>query len=254
MQISGNTILITGGATGIGLALATAFLEKGNTVIICGRRENKLRDALAKHPGLHMRVCDIEQATDREVLYNWSTRQFPTLNILINNAGIQREIDFRKGTQELDSGESEIAINFEGVVHLTALFTPHLLTQPDAAIIQVSSGLAFVPMALAPVYCATKAALHSFSLTLRHQLKGTSVRVFELIPPIVDTELDRGARERRGQRQRGISPDLVAKQTLTGLAKNQYEIAVGQARFLQIGSRLAPKRFFGLINRITQKN
>lgn len=251
MQTSGNTILITGGATGIGLALAAAFLKKGNTVIICGRRESKLQAAKAAHPGLHIRVCDVGNATDRTALFDWTTGQFPSLNVLINNAGIQREIDFRRGVAALDAGDSEIAINFEGVVHLTALFVPHLMKQPLAAVMQVSSGLAFVPMALAPVYCATKAALHSFSLTLRHQLKDTSVRVFEIIPPIVETELDQGAREKRGQKQPGIAPDVVAEQTLKSMAANAFEIAVARAKVLRLGSRLAPKRFFGLINRIT---
>ncbi|MBC8155135.1 MAG: SDR family NAD(P)-dependent oxidoreductase [Bacteroidetes bacterium] len=251
MQTSGNTILITGGATGIGLALAAAFLQKGNTVVVCGRRLSKLQEAKAAYPGLHIRQCDVSNATDRTALYDWTISQFPGLNMLINNAGIQREIDFRRGVEALNDGDSEIAINFEGVVHLTALFVPHLMKQPIAAVMQVSSGLAFVPMALAPVYCATKAALHSLSLTLRHQLKDTSVRVFEIIPPIVDTALDRGAREKRGQQQRGIAPEVVAEQTLKSMEADAFEIAVAQARFLRIGSRLAPRRFFGLINRIT---
>lgn len=254
MQTSGNTILITGGATGIGLALADAFLQEGNTVIICGRRESKLREAQAKHPGLHIRVCDVGNASDRTALFDWTISQFPGLNVLINNAGIQREIDFRRGVAALNDGDSEIAINFEGVVHLTALFVPHLMHRPVAAVMQVTSGLAFVPMALAPVYCATKAALHSFSLTLRHQLKNTSVRVFEIIPPIVDTDLDQGAREQRGQKERGIAPKVVAEQTLKGMEADEFEIAVSRAKVLRIGSRLAPKRFFGLINRLTNNN
>lgn len=251
MQTSGNTILITGGATGIGLALTEAFLASNNTVIICGRREDRLREAQAKHPNLHIRVSDMGQADNRKALFDWAVQTFPALNVLINNAGIQREIDFRKGTTELENNDSEIAINFEGVVHLTALFVPHLMTRPRAALFQVSSGLAFVPLAVAPVYCATKAALHSLSLTLRHQLRDTSVKVFEIIPPIVETELDRGARERRGQKQTGIRPEVVATETLTGMANDRYEIAVGRAGFLRFSSRLSPKRIFGLLNRVT---
>ena len=253
MRTTNNTILITGGATGIGLALAEAFLAKGNTVIICGRRESKLREAQAKYPALHIRVYNVGSATDRTALLAWATQEFPALNVLINNAGIQCEIDFRRGTADFDTptGESEIAINFEGVVHLTALFVPHLMQQREAAVVQVSSGLALVPMAVAPVYCATKAALHS--LTLRHQLRDTSVRVFEVLPPIVETDLDQGARERRGQKQTGISPEQVATETLRGLERADFEIAIGRVKALRIVSRIIPKRIFGIMNRITEK-
>jgi uncharacterized oxidoreductase len=252
MNLNNNTILITGGATGIGLAMAEAFLIKGNTVIICGRRAGKLADAKAAHPALHTRVCDVGHATDRKALFDWVTTEFPTLNVLINNAGIQREIDFRRGTADLDAnaGASEIAINFEGVVHLTALFMPHLMQQPSSAVVQISSGLALVPLVVAPVYSATKAALHSLSLSLRHQLRQTSVRVFEVLPPIVETDLDGGARERRGQKMAGISPKQVADETLAGLGKDELEIAVGRVKALRIASRLIPKRIFGLMNRI----
>lgn len=168
------------------------------------------------------------------------------------NVGVTFMPPFRKeGTSGLTSGDSEIAINLESVVHLTALFIPHLMRRTEAAVFQVSSGLAFVLMAVVPVYCATKAALHSFSLTLRHQMKDTSVKVFEIIPPIVETELDQGARERRGQTQPGIPPETVAAATLRGMEADQFEIVVGRARFLRLGSRLAPKRFFGLVNRMT---
>lgn len=255
MNITNNTILITGGATGIGLALAESFLAKGNTVIICGRRESKLREAQARHPALHIRVCDVGNATDRTTLFTWATQEFPALNMLINNAGIQREIDFRRGTADFDAGDgdSEIAINFEGVVHLTALFVPHLMQQREAAVVQVSSGLALVPIAVAPVYCATKAALHSLSLTVRHQLRDTSVRVFEMLPPIVETELDQGARERRGQKQTGTSPEQVANETLRGIERNDFEIAIGRVKALRIVSRIIPKRIFGVMNRMTEK-
>jgi len=254
MNLINNTILITGGATGIGLALAEAFLAKGNTVIICGRREGKLREAQAKHPALHIRVCDVGSADDRRALFAWATQEFPTLNVLIDNAGIQREINFRRGTADFDTGngESEIAINFEGVVHLIALFVPHLIQHSEAAVVQVSSGLALVPIAVAPVYCATKAALHSLSLSLRHQLRETSVRVFEVLPPIVETDLDRGARERRGQKQTGISPEQVAVETVRGLERDDFEIAVGRVKALRIVSRLIPKRIFGMMNRTTK--
>lgn len=251
MKLTNNTILITGGATGIGLALAEAFLQQGNTVIICGRREEKLREVKTRYPLLHTRVCDVGNADERTALFEWSTREFPTLNVLVNNAGIQREIDFRRGTADFDPAESEIGINFDGVVHLTALFVPHLMQQPEAAICQVSSGLALIPLAVAPVYSATKAALHSLSLSLRHQLRHTTVKVFEILPPIVETELNRGARAGRGQTQPGISTEQVATETLTGMAQDNYEIAVGRVKALRIVSRLMPGRMLGIMDRGT---
>ncbi len=249
MKLTDNTILITGGATGIGLALASAFLERGNTVIICGRRESKLREAQASFPGLHTRVCDVSVREDCQSLYEWCVQEFPRLNVLVNNAGIQREVDFRKGTADLDEHSDEVEINLSGLIYLSALFVPHLMRQPAAALCQMSSGLALVPLAAAPIYCATKAAVHSLSRSLRHQLRDTSVQVFEILPPIVETDLDGGARERRGQTDRGISPEAVADQTLKGMDKDELEIAVGKVRALRIASRVVPGKMFGVMNK-----
>jgi uncharacterized oxidoreductase len=249
MRISGKTVLITGGATGIGFALAEAFLREGNEVIICGRRESKLLDAQKKLPQLHIKLCDISKEEDRKLLFDWATSNFKNLNILVNNAGIQREVDFTKGIFELMKGENEIEINLEAPIYLSALFIPHLMNQKEAAIINVSSGLAFIPMAIVPVYCATKAAMHSFSLSLRQQLSKTVVKVYEVIPPIVDTELDKGAREDRGQENRGIKPEEVAVSTTKGIGNDEYEIAIGMAQNLRMGSRTDPDRTFQLINK-----
>jgi uncharacterized oxidoreductase len=210
MRTSGNTILITGGATGIGLAVAEAFVKAGSEVIVCARTADNLKQAKEKIPQLHVKKCDISKESDCEELYNWATDNFRELNILINNAGIQRMIDFKKGTEDLirhrtADGEDEIEVNFRSLVYMTALFTPHLMKQKEAAIMNVSSGLAFHPMPILPVYCATKAAVHMLSILLRQQLEGTSVKVFELIPPMVDTNLDKGARKARGQKYFGIT-------------------------------------------------
>ena len=158
MKISKNTVLITGGATGIGLELAKQFIAKGNTVIICGRRENKLNEAKALLPQLVIKQCDIGNIDQRRELYNFCIEQFPTINILVNNAGIQREIDFRKGETEYLNGDSEISINLEATFHLTALFTPHFMKQSEGAIINISSGLGIVPLVIVPIYSATKSA------------------------------------------------------------------------------------------------
>ena len=186
MNISNSIVLITGGATGIGLELAKQFINKGSTVIICGRRKNKLAEAKVLLPQLIIKQCDIANIDERRALYNFCIEQFPTINIIINNAGIQREIDFRKGETDYLNGNNEIAINLEAVFHLTALFTPHLMQQKESAIINVSSGLGIVPLVTVPVYSATKSALHSFSISLRKQLENTTVKVFEILQaPVV---------------------------------------------------------------------
>ena len=249
MKTSGNTILITGGGTGIGFHLARELAARGNEIIICGRREAKLAEAKAKVPSLHTRICDVADPRDREALCDWVASHFGSINILVNNAGIQRMINLRNGIRELTSGDSEIDVNLKAVVHLSAFFIPALMEQKEAAIINISSGLGFVPIAVMPVYCATKAALHSFSISLRHQLKQTSVRVFEIIPPTVDTELDRGARAQRGQAHIGILPAEVAEAAMTALAEDQFELAVGQAAGLVEASKTGFEAAFNRMNR-----
>jgi uncharacterized oxidoreductase len=231
MRTSGNTILITGGATGIGLALAEAFVKAGSEVIVCARTEDNLKLAKEKIPQLLVKKCDISKESDCEELYNWATSNFKNLNILINNAGIQRMIDFKKGTEDLlryqaIDGEDEIEVNFRSLIYMTALFTPHLMKQKEAAIINVSSGLAFHPMPILPVYCATKTAVHMFTILLRQQLEETTVKVFELIPPMVDTNLDNGARKARGQTYFGITTIEFVQPAMKAFEVDEYEIRV----------------------------
>jgi uncharacterized oxidoreductase len=157
------------------------------------------------------------------------------LNVLVNNAGIQRMIDFKKGTMDLIryraiDGEDEIEVNFRSLVYMTALFTPRLIKQKEAAIMNVSSGLAFHPMPMLPVYSATKAAVHTFSIALRQQLEGTSVKVFELIPPMVDTNLDKGARKARGQTYFGITTDELIQSAIKAFEADEYEIRVADSK------------------------
>lgn len=249
MNLTNNTILITGGATGIGLELAKQFLQRGNTVIVCGRRADKLDEARQLLPQLITQQCDLSDAEQRRSLFRFCMSEYPTLNVLINNAGIQREIDFRQGERHYLDGASETAINIEAVFHLTALFTPHLMQQTSAAIINVSSGLGLVPLVIVPVYSATKAAMHSFSISLRRQLKNTTVKVYELLPPIVDTDLDKGARDRRGQTNKGITAERVAAAAMNGLAKDRPEIAIGIINILRYGVRISPALFLKMINK-----
>jgi len=188
MEFTANTVLITGGATGIGFALAERFVQAGSSVIICGRREDRLKKAKLKYPKLHIRVCNVADPDERTALFTWVTETYPKLNMLVNNAGIQQHIQLQQKPSWEILGE-EVATNFEAPIHLSTLFIPYLLRQERSAIINITSGLAFVPKADVPVYCATKAALRSFTLSLRHQLSGTPISVIEIIPPAVDTDL-----------------------------------------------------------------
>lgn len=188
MNVSGHTILVTGGGSGIGLALAKRFAAAGNEVIVCGRREAALRDARAATPSLHAHACDVSRPEEREALIRWATTEFPAFDVLVNNAGIQQQIDLSSPPPWTDV-HGEIVTNLEAPVHLAMLAIPHLRTKQAAAILNVTSGLAFVPRAAVPVYCATKAAMRSFTLSLRHQLAGTSIEVVEIIPPAVNTDL-----------------------------------------------------------------
>ncbi|HXL55391.1 MAG TPA: SDR family NAD(P)-dependent oxidoreductase, partial [Chitinophagaceae bacterium] len=176
MEITGNTILITGGTSGIGLAFAEEFVHSANRVIICGRRENKLAAIKEKFPGIITRVCDITNAEERETLADWVLKNYPDINVLINNAGIQLKTDLTQ--LDLDKVKMEVETNFIAPVHLTSLFAQHFTAKEEAAIVNISSGLAFTPMAAVAVYCATKAAIHSITLSLRYQLRNTSVKVF----------------------------------------------------------------------------
>jgi uncharacterized oxidoreductase len=187
MQMNGNTILITGGGSGIGRALAEAFHALGNQVVIAGRRKQLLEETVAAHPGIKSAVLDIENADAIRSFASQLARDYPDLNAVIHNAGIMRVEELKSGG--VADAEAVITTNLLGPIRLTAALLPQLLSQPRATIMTVSSGLAFVPMKITPTYCATKAAIHSYSQSLRYQLKGTSVQVLELIPPYVQTQL-----------------------------------------------------------------
>ncbi|OZB98587.1 SDR family oxidoreductase [Paenibacillus sp. XY044] len=189
MKISGNTVLITGGASGIGLALAERFIQAGNTVIICGRRADKLQELKERYADIHTVVCDLSVESQRLELFQKVTSEFPGLNVLINNAGIQQRVHLLDGKTDWDHYRQEIAINVDAPFHLTMLFIPHLLNQPDPVIVNVTSGLSIAPGAWVPIYSSTKAALHSFTVSLRIQLAQTNVKVIEVLPPAVNTDL-----------------------------------------------------------------
>jgi len=173
----------------------------------------------------------------------WLESRFPTLNILINNAGIQRSIDFLRGSRDLRYVDEEIATNLAAPIHLAAMLIPALRKRRKAAIVNISSGLGFTPLAQVPVYCATKAALHSWSLSLRHQLRETRVRVFEIAPPMVATDLG-GRRRRPEEKDRAMSAEALARATVKALETDDYEVAVGAAA----GLREQRERLFSRMN------
>ena len=217
MNLSNRTVLITGGSSGIGLGMAEAFHSRGSTVIACARDEKGLSATAERLPGVTALSCDLADEQQRKNLAADVLLRFPDLDILVNNAGIQRHVDLKKGYAELKSGEDEIAVNFVAVVELTALFIEHLLSRPSAAVINVSTGLGFMPMLATPIYNATKAAVHTYSLVLRQQLKGTSVRIVEIVPPMVDTNLNRKGRDAAAGRFRGISIAEYIRTVVKGL-------------------------------------
>ncbi|WP_332692687.1 SDR family oxidoreductase [Bosea sp. (in: a-proteobacteria)] len=188
MNIGGNTILITGGGSGIGRALAEAFHKAGNQVVIAGRRETLLHEVTTANPGMEALLLDIQDKDDVAAFARQAVESFPALNTVIHNAGIMRSEAVAAG-DFLDTAEETIATNLLGPIRLTAALLPHLLKQEQAAILTVSSGLAFVPLATTPTYSASKAAIHAWSMALREQLKQTSVEVIEIAPPYVQTEL-----------------------------------------------------------------
>ena len=216
MEISGNTILLTGGTSGIGLALAERLLAAGNRVIVTGRREALLDEVRGKLPGVITAQSDAGSAADRERLVADLTGRFPELNVLINNAGIQRRLDLQ-AAEPWEQTREELAINVEGPMHLVSLLLPHLRRQARPVIVNVSSGLAFVPLASVPVYSATKAALHSYTLSLRHQLRATPIAVVEVIPPAVRSNLG-------GAHDFGVPTDEYADSVMAQLAEGRPEV------------------------------
>jgi uncharacterized oxidoreductase len=182
MKTTGNTILITGGGSGIGRGLAEAFHKLGNKVIIAGRRKQVLDETVAANPGIASAILNIEDDAGIRSFAGKLTADFPALNVVIHNAGIMRPENLTQSTDVADA-EATITTNLLGPIRLTAALLPHFLKQPHATIMTVSSGLAFIPMALTPTYNATKAAIHSYSQALRYQLKSTGVEVIELVPP-----------------------------------------------------------------------
>jgi uncharacterized oxidoreductase len=223
MKTTNNTVLITGGSAGIGLEIAKQLLAKGNKVIIVGRDKKRLENALAVLPGATGIVSDVSKSEDATALVSRIEKDFPGLNLLINNAGYAGVADLANTTDAYTLAEGEILTNYLAIVRLNEKLLPILKKQAEAAIVNVSSVVAFVPSQAIPTYSASKAALHSYTQSLRLSLdKASAVKVFELMPPLVNTEF---SKEIGGEN--GIHPSVVADDLLKALESDTYEIRVG---------------------------
>lgn len=240
MQMTGNTILITGGTSGIGLELATQLSVLKNTVIITGRDQAKL-DAIGRaHPELIGLKSDVADPAAIAELHTRVIAEFPQLNILVNNAGLMRKINLQDRGTDLEDLCREIDTNLTGPVRMVKQFLPHLKAQPRSAIVNVSSGLAFIPFPISPIYSATKAGIHAFTKALRVQLKNTNVRVFELAPPSTQTPLQDAFSATDVKASANMDVRTLGKKAIEGLRRDRLEIRPGTANVLSWLSRIAP--------------
>ena len=241
MKITGNSILITGGGSGIGRGLAEAFHKLGNKVIIAGRRKQLLDETTAANPGMASAILNIEDAASINAFAAKLVADFPGLNVVINNAGIMRPENLLTQT-DLTDAEATITTNLLGPIRLTTALLPQLVKQPSAAIITVSSGLAFIPMAMTPTYNATKAAIHSYSQALRYQLKSTNVRVIELVPPYVQTEL-MGSQQAADPRAMPLKDYLTETIELIRTQPDATEILVERVKPLRFAEQNGKEKY-----------
>lgn len=242
MKLSRNTVLITGGTSGIGRALATLLLERENTVIVTGRSQARLAEVRRSLPGVHTYVCDQSDPDAIVRLHAEVIRDFPGLNVLINNAGIGLKRNLNDTSGGLADLEPEIRTNLIGPIQMISQFLPHLKRQKAALIVNVTSGLALVPLAVKPVYSATKAAMHSYTQSLRAQLSRSSVRVVELFPPATDTNFNQGQEDMNVSGL--MSADKLAREALKGLEQDREEILPGMSRMIRLISRVNPRALF----------
>lgn len=243
MQLHNNTILITGGSSGIGLELARQLLKRNNNVLICGRTPEKLRQAQQQLPNLHYRQCDVSKPSDCDQLCSWVQENHPDCNMLINNAAIVHVENFFEGEDILEKAEAEIHTNLMGPIRLAKLFDPILSHHEHSAIINITTGLVYVPRTIYPFYNATKSALHSFTQVLRFQSENKSVSIIEVLFPAVDTPWHKG-----NPPGIAISVEEAVTKMMKGIEKGDKEIHVGKAKLLYLLFRFAPAFAFQKIN------
>ena len=244
MQVLEKTVLITGGGSGVGLHIGKEFIKNGAKVIACGRTMAKLEQARAENPSLEIAECDVTSEAQIKTLLEHCDSKFGGIDILINNAGIFQAFNVNDNNTSLKHQLNEVDIDFNGAVRMVHYFLPNLLKKPEAAIVNVSSGLAFVPLAMAPVYSATKAAMHAWTQSLRHQLTKTNVKVFELMPPVVDTDM---VSDLEGLPK--MPPNKLASAFLKNFTADKLETTPGQSSQLKMMRRLAPNFIFKMINK-----
>ena len=240
MKLNGNTILITGGTSGIGLEMARQLTDAGNQVIITGRNADRLSAAATEISNVCTIQSDVGNPAQIKTLADQVCTEFPDTNIVINNAGIMWSVNLQDRDLPSDKLTGEIDINLKGPIQMVDAFLPHLKNTKDAAIVNVSSGLAFVPMPISAVYCATKAALHSYTQSLRVQLSNTDIKVFELMPPATETALLGEFDESDMKGLSVMKADKMVETFINGLAKDQLEIRPGQSNQLRFMSRFFP--------------
>lgn len=250
MKLTKRTILITGGTSGIGLEMAKQLLSRGNVVIVTGRDQNRLDETKRALPSLHTFKSDVSDPTAITSLYTEVVAQFPALDVLINNAGIMRNLNLND-SRGLEDLTREIDVNLSGPVRMVQQFLPHLKNRDEALIMIVSSGLAFIPLPVSPIYCATKAALHSYTQSLRVQLKGTKVRAVELAPPGTETPLFRGEFDAEMKGQKGMDVSVLVQKSIAGIETGKLEIRPGLSNVLKFMSRVAPQFMLGQLVRMS---
>ncbi len=244
MKLTNNTILITGGSSGIGFQMAKMLLKRNNVVIITGRSQEKLDDAQSRLTELITIQSDVSNPQEVQDLYTKVSTDYPDLNILINNAGIMWTINLQDHSYNLEELTKELDINVKGTIWMNDLFLPLLKKNQNSATVTVSSGLAFVPLPISPVYCATKAALHSYTQSLREQLRNSEIKVFELAPPATETELLGTFEEEDMKGINVMSVKDMVDTFMQGFSKDRLEIRPGQSNQLKFMSRYFPKFIF----------
>ena len=249
MKHSGNTILITGGTSGIGLEFARQLKALGNVVIVTGRDPTKIDQVVRENPGLHGLQSDASHVDAIVRLQGDVISQFPALNVLINNAGIMRVVKLIEA-RALDDVTREIDIGLSGPIRMTQQFLPHLLSRPSATIVNVSSGLAFVPFPISPIYSAAKAALHAYTRCLRVQLAGSQVNVIELAPPLTETPLFSAEYRAMMKGEKAMPVKTLVRKAIAEMTSGKVEIRPGSSNILKIASRVAPELIFRQMSKV----
>lgn len=252
MELNNSTVLVTGGTNGIGLEFAKQLLQLGANVIVTGRDILKLEQTKLEYPQINIIRSDVSNPDEVRVLHKQVLEQFPDLNIIINNAGVMAKEDSRAEELNMDDITREIDINFSGTARMVTQFLPFFKTKESAAIVNISSGLAFIPFANTPIYCGTKAAIHMYSLGLRLQLKESNIKVFEIAPPKTDKPMHVGASAAKSN-VKMMKVEEMVNISLKGIVADIYEIRPGLSNVMKWMSRIAPTFFAKLVNKNAEK-